>query len=68
VGGSMRAASAAWWLAMIAWTARTELFAQTIRMDATPGHVVNTFSRLYALGATVRAEQRDRHVLRPGSN
>ncbi|MGA7909106.1 MAG: discoidin domain-containing protein, partial [Candidatus Sulfotelmatobacter sp.] len=27
--------------------------AQTVRVDATPGHVVNTFSPLYALGSTV---------------
>ena len=26
---------------------------QTVRVDATPGHVVNTFSPLYALGSTV---------------
>jgi F5/8 type C domain len=51
--GSMRAAWVACWLTMIAWTARTELFAQTIRVDTTPAHVVNTFSPLYALGTTV---------------
>jgi F5/8 type C domain len=28
-------------------------FAQTVQVDATPSHVVNTFSPLYALGSTV---------------
>ncbi|WP_146016265.1 hypothetical protein, partial [Pseudomonas sp. FW306-02-F02-AB] len=29
------------------------LVGQTIRVDATPSHVVNSFSPLYALGSTV---------------
>src|SRR5271157_3852164 len=38
-------------LAALAWP--TDGIAQTVRVDATPGHVVNTFSPLYALGSTV---------------
>lgn len=36
---------------MIAWTASAA--AQTVSVDATPSHVVNKFSPLYALGSTV---------------
>jgi len=35
----------------LAWP--THGITQTIRVDATPGHAVNTFSPLYALGSTV---------------
>ena len=35
----------------LAWP--THGVTQTIRVDATPGHAVNTFSPLYALGSTV---------------
>jgi len=38
-------------LAFVAFPAR--LAAQTIRVDATPSHVANSFSPLYALGSTV---------------
>ena len=38
-------------IAMHGWSGR--LAGQTIRVDATPGHVVNTFSPPYALGSTV---------------
>jgi hypothetical protein len=38
-------------LALVAFPAR--LAAQTIRVDATPNHVANSFSPLYALGSTV---------------
>src|SRR5258707_3605523 len=36
---------------MLAWTAGVA--AQTVTVDATPSHVVNAFSPLYALGSTV---------------
>src|SRR5439155_26544357 len=40
-------------LMIMAGTGRNELIAQTIQVDTTPSHVVNTFSPLYALGTTV---------------
>src|SRR5919108_1941878 len=49
----MKMASVACCLTMMGWAGRNELSAQTIRVDATPSHVVNTFSPLYALGTTV---------------
>jgi hypothetical protein len=36
---------------MLAWS--VDPAAQTVTVDATPGHVVNRFSPLYALGSTV---------------
>ncbi|MGA9977501.1 MAG: hypothetical protein WBQ08_02505, partial [Candidatus Sulfotelmatobacter sp.] len=38
-------------LAVLAWPKYG--IAQTVRVDATPGHEVNTFSPLSALGSTV---------------
>ena len=38
-------------LAALAWPAPG--MSQTVRVDATPSHVANTFSPLYALGSTV---------------
>src|SRR5437016_14551437 len=39
-------------LMIMAGTGRNELIAQTIQVDTTPSHVVNTFSPLYALRTT----------------
>ncbi|HEV2714869.1 MAG TPA: hypothetical protein VGU64_06355, partial [Terriglobales bacterium] len=49
----IKMASVACCLMMMGWAGRNELSAQTIRVDATPSHVVNTFRPLYALGTTV---------------
>src|SRR5215467_11704374 len=40
-------------LLLLLWTAGDISIAQTVRVDITPGHVVNRFSPVYALGSTV---------------
>jgi F5/8 type C domain len=47
----IRVLSVIFQLAALVWP--THGSAQTVRVDATPGHEVNTFSPLYALGSTV---------------
>src|SRR5438105_12344642 len=42
-----------WHLILALYAFSTAMTAQTVQVDATPSHVVNTFSPLYALGSTV---------------
>ncbi|HTZ48805.1 MAG TPA: discoidin domain-containing protein [Verrucomicrobiae bacterium] len=41
------------WIVFAAFSASMTVQAQTVRVDATPSHVANTFRPLYALGSTV---------------